>query len=85
MPEPEEEILVSDPAAGATAGAFAQLSEKVPSVHGVPMGGGQRTLDEVVKELLKPMLKAWLENLPALVERLVKREIAKLGHRGEPK
>ncbi|MCH7823567.1 MAG: DUF2497 domain-containing protein [Acidobacteria bacterium] len=28
------------------------------------------------------MLKAWLdENLPPLVERLVKREIVKLGHR----
>ena len=82
MPEPEEEILISDPAAVATAGAFAQLSEKVSSPHGVPMGGGQRTLEEVVKELLKPMLKAWLdENLPPLVERLVKREIVKLGHR----
>ena len=84
MPEPEEEILVSDPAADATAGAFTQLSENVPSVHGVLMGGGQRTLDELVKELLKPMLKAWLdENLPPLVERLVKREIAKLGRRGD--
>ena len=31
MPEPEEEILVSDPAADATEGAFAQLSENVPS------------------------------------------------------
>ena len=84
MPEPEEEILVSDPAADATAGAFAQLSENVSSVHGVLMGGGQRTLEDLVKELLKPMLKAWLdENLPPLVERLVKREIAKLGRRGD--
>ncbi len=45
-------------------------------------GVATRTLEEVVMELLKPMLKAWLdENLPPLVERLVKREIVKLGHR----
>ena len=45
-------------------------------------GVATRTLEEVVTELLKPMLKAWLdENLPPLVERLVKREIVKLGHR----
>ena len=45
-------------------------------------GVATRTLEEVVMELLKPMLKAWLdENLPPLVEHLVKREIVKLGHR----
>jgi len=45
-------------------------------------GVATRTLEEVVMELLRPMLKSWLdENLPPLVERLVKREIVKLGHR----
>jgi len=45
-------------------------------------GVATRTLEKVVMELFKPMLKAWLdENLPPLVERLVKREIVKLGHR----
>ena len=76
--------LISDPAAVAATGSFAQLSQTVTSVHGVPMGGGARTLEEVVKELLKPMLKAWLDaNLPPLVERLVEREISKLAHRGD--
>lgn len=82
--EPKEQSLVSDLAASATTGSFAQLSQKVTSVHGVPMGASARTLEEVVKELLKPMLKAWLdENLPPLAERLVEREIAKLAHRGD--
>ena len=46
------------------------------------VGVATRTLEKVVMELFKPMLKAWLdENLPPLVERLVKREIVKLGHR----
>jgi cell pole-organizing protein PopZ len=38
-----------------------------------------RTLEEVVSELLRPMLKAWLDdNLPELVERLVRAEIERV-------
>jgi hypothetical protein len=36
-------------------------------------------LDAVVREMLRPMLKAWLdENLPEIVEQLVTREIARI-------
>jgi uncharacterized protein len=35
-----------------------------------------RTLEDLVREMLRPMLKSWLDdNLPALVERLVRAEI----------
>jgi cell pole-organizing protein PopZ len=35
-----------------------------------------RTLDDLVREMLRPMLKAWLDdNLPNMVERLVRAEI----------
>jgi uncharacterized protein len=38
-----------------------------------------RTLDDLVREMLKPMLKAWLDdNLPNLVERLVRAEIERV-------
>jgi cell pole-organizing protein PopZ len=38
--------------------------------------GNARKLDQVVEELLRPMLKTWLEgNLPQMVERLVREEI----------
>jgi len=38
-----------------------------------------RTLDDLVKEMLRPMLKSWLDdNLPRLVERLVKAEIERV-------
>jgi cell pole-organizing protein PopZ len=41
-----------------------------------------RTLEEVVSELLRPMLKAWLDdNLPELVERLVRAEIERVSRR----
>ena len=38
-----------------------------------------RTLEDLVKEMLKPMLKGWLDdNLPLLVERLVRAEIERV-------
>ena len=38
-----------------------------------------RTLEDLVKEMLRPMLKAWLDdNLPTLVERIVKAEIERV-------
>ena len=38
-----------------------------------------RTLDELVREMLRPMLKAWLDdNLPNMVERLVRAEIERV-------
>ena len=43
-----------------------------------------RTLEDLVKEMLRPMLKTWLEdNLPNLVERLVRAEIERVS-RGHP-
>jgi cell pole-organizing protein PopZ len=38
-----------------------------------------RTLEDLVKDMLKPMLKGWLDqNLPTLVERLVRAEIERV-------
>ena len=38
-----------------------------------------RTLEDLVKEMLRPMLKAWLDdNLPNMVERLVRAEIERV-------
>ena len=43
-----------------------------------------RTLDEMVSDMLKPMLKAWLDdNLPGMVERIVRDEIERVS-RGRP-
>ncbi len=38
-----------------------------------------RTLDDLVEDMLRPMLKSWLDdNLPSLVERLVRAEIERV-------
>ncbi|TWT10643.1 DUF2497 domain-containing protein [Reyranella sp. CPCC 100927] len=43
---------------------------------------GGPTLEDVVKDALRPMLQAWLDkNLPELVERIVEREVQRLTQR----
>lgn len=47
-----------------------------------PMPVGIRTVEDVVRELLRPLLKEWLdENLPTVVERLVQQEIDRMMRR----
>ncbi|MCC2111496.1 MAG: DUF2497 domain-containing protein [Hyphomicrobiales bacterium] len=43
------------------------------------LSNNARTLEDLVKEMLRPMLKSWLDdNLPPLVERLVRAEIERV-------
>lgn len=75
-PEPEHEILdeslVSAAASASVQSAFGHLSHTV-------LAANARTLDDLVKEMLRPMLRAWLdENLPVIVERLVRAEIERV-------
>ena len=45
---------------------------------------GPRTIEDLVKEVMRPMIKEWLDgNLPSLVERLVSREIERLTREAE--
>jgi cell pole-organizing protein PopZ len=70
------ESLVSAPAAAATASAFSQLSQRV----GMPAPG--TTLDDVVRELLKPLLADWLDrNLAGIVQAKVDEEVERLARR----
>ncbi|MDP4026041.1 DUF2497 domain-containing protein [Methylobacterium sp. NEAU 140] len=71
-PEPEPEPLVS-PATDASVGnAFNLLAHTVLTQNA-------RTLEDLVKDMLRPMLKAWLDdNLPVVVERLVRAEIERV-------
>jgi cell pole-organizing protein PopZ len=68
-----EPRLVSDAASEAVAASFARLASTTRR------GDGAGSLDDVVRETLRPLLQAWLdEHLPALVERLVRAEIARV-------
>jgi cell pole-organizing protein PopZ len=71
-PSEPEEPLVSAKTGASVNAAFGQLTHTILSANA-------RTLDDLVKEMLRPMLKAWLdENLPAVVERLVRAEIERV-------
>ncbi len=64
--------LLSRTASVAVDSAFASLTHTVLSQNA-------RTLDDLVKDMLRPMLKSWLDdNLPSLVERLVRAEIERV-------
>lgn len=74
--------LLSDTAAQASANALNNLSRLVGgniNINSQPIGAGHKTLESMVAELLRPILKDWLDrNLPAIVERIVQKEIQKI-------
>lgn len=73
-PRPADPIL-SDRAAEATRGPLEALSRMVVK----PEVTGSDTLEGMVRELLKPMLRDWLDaNLPQVVESMVAREISRI-------
>ena len=95
MPQPSVEPsagdeLVGSGVVGVAASAFARLNQAVqdsvpqPAAHepGPSVDANGKTIEDLVKEMLRPMLKEWLDrNLPPMVERFVEREIVRLTRR----
>ena len=71
-PAPADRPLLSSEASSAVDSAFNQLAQTVFTQNG-------HTIEDLVREMLRPMLKTWLDdNLPGLVERLVRAEIERV-------
>ena len=71
--------LTSTTAAVASRNAFAALSQLQVRAE----AGQENTLEGLVADMLRPMLREWLDReLPAMVERLVAAEVARLSGRG---
>ncbi|MBV8061326.1 MAG: DUF2497 domain-containing protein [Alphaproteobacteria bacterium] len=96
MPDPEPivlpaDALVSDTAATAATSALSSLASTIEigrlatgSHGGMFLGNGARTLEDMVIELMRPLLKEWLDqNLPAIVDRLVQKEIERIARRAQ--
>jgi cell pole-organizing protein PopZ len=67
-----EDTLLSDETDVSVSDAFSRLGSTVAS-------SSPKTLEDLAREMLRPMLKAWLDdNLPPLVERLVQAEIERV-------
>ena len=59
--------------------AGAQVARSFDELAAIVDGGPRRSLDELAQEMLRPMLQEWLDdNLPTLVERLVREEIERV-------
>jgi cell pole-organizing protein PopZ len=71
-PVPPSQPILSRSTVSAVESAFNSLANTV-------LSNNARTLEDLVKEMLRPMLKSWLDdNLPGLVERIVKAEIERV-------
>lgn len=75
--------LMSDQTASAATETLAKLMAGNVSIEKDTVGTpGKVTLEEITTELLRPLLKSWLDqNLPGIIEKLVQREIEKLSRR----
>ena len=75
MPAPpasDYQGLISNATVSAVDSAFNTLAHTV-------LGNNARTLEDLVREMLRPMLKGWLDdNLPNMVERIVRAEIERV-------
>ncbi|MBX3485075.1 DUF2497 domain-containing protein [Phenylobacterium sp.] len=72
-PAPVAASLVSEHVATAAAAAFGRLSANIA------MPASDRTLEDVVRELLRPLLQQWLDdNLPGIVQQAVEAEVDRI-------
>jgi uncharacterized protein len=75
-PAPSNDRLLSNDAGHAVSSAFASLTNTV-------FAKNSRTVENLIEDMMRPMIKSWLdENLPVIVERLVKAEIERVARGG---
>ncbi|MEK9901294.1 MAG: DUF2497 domain-containing protein [Rhodospirillaceae bacterium] len=88
-PEPALEIelvdddkLVSDEVEEVSAAAMSGLTAALAA--NAAIGDGNQTLEQLVKDVLRPILKEWLdENLPDIVDRIVREEVERIAARAK--
>jgi len=75
-------LLATETAAAST---LSGLVAAVDRAHGGSvLGDGNRTIEDLVKEVMRPIVKDWLDEImPGLIERLVRREVERLARHAE--
>jgi cell pole-organizing protein PopZ len=82
---PGADALLAPAVAAATTQAIGQLLRAVADERAAPVHRGGPSIEDVVREELRPLLKSWLDqHLPPIVERLVRTEIERLVGRALP-
>ncbi len=79
-----EEVLLDDSKAQSLRHSFSALQTlSEPGVAPQIVRSGETSLEGLTRDLLKPMLKDWLDNnLPPIVEAMVEREITRITKKG---
>ena len=78
--------VMSEPTSRASTDVLSELAAAILDRRDMAVDSSSRdmTLEGIVREMLKPILREWLDrNLPYLIERLVKREIDLMVNRAE--
>jgi cell pole-organizing protein PopZ len=76
--EPPESLIGND-ARDATKGSIGALVRSLGHERNIAVSRGGVTIEDIVREEIRPMLKAWLDtHLPTLVERIVRAEIERV-------
>ena len=87
MPDPDlssdlADELLEPATTAAVRSAFSKLNAPKLTPD-LPLGASGLTIEAMIREMLRPMLKDWLEeNLPAMVERIVAHEIERVSRGG---
>lgn len=84
-PEPAYDALVGESAAASAASAFAGLAASFKKPEAASSGSGDmafvsgNTVEAMVAEMLRPLLKDWLDNnLPGIVQAAVQKEVERI-------
>jgi cell pole-organizing protein PopZ len=78
------EAIVSPGVTVNSTDALQELAKALLNKRDIGIGNRDMTLEGLVRELLRPLLKEWMDqNLPYLIERLVKKEIDHMVNRAE--
>lgn len=81
-PVTSDEGILTEAARDATLSSMAKLAGNMPITRHREYGN--ITLEDLVREMLHPMLRDWLsENLPPMVERMVQKELEKLARQAQ--
>ncbi len=79
VPPPRRAPMMMDADALLSASTHSAVDSAFNTLAHTVLVQNARTLEDLVKEMLRPMLKTWLDdNLPGLVERLVRAEIERV-------
>lgn len=77
--------LVAPEAAAAAASSVGSLVRSIAAERSMQVHSGGPTIEDVVRTELRPLLKQWLDqNLPPMVERLVRAELERVIGRASP-